>query len=418
MKKTLIIFICLTGLVQVGAITESNDQIISYGNNKFQNIEKRLPKLECSQFHKYRGLLQNSYLFFEKMKIGRVAFMGGSITEGHGWRDSIMSFLQRKFPETIFEFIQAGIPSMGSTPGAFRLEHDVLKLGKIDLFFEEAAVNDRGNGASDTEQIRAMEGIIRHIRLVYPACDIVMMHFADPGKIADYRKGIIPAEIRNHEKVAEHYQVSSINLAREVTSRIDAGEFSWEKDFVDLHPSPFGHNIYYQSIKSFLENCWRGIPVTTDSLINHPLPEKLDKYCYDKGKLIPLTDVKASKGWLYVNDWTPKDTMPAREGFVHVPMLVSELPGENISLDFTGKGVGIVVVAGPDAGTIEFRIDHGKWDTLSLQTPWSYRVHLPWYYVLRDNLKVKNHTLKLRLVSGKLTTQNTACRIRYFFINE
>ncbi len=412
------IFICLTALFQAVAIAESNGHIISYGDNKFQNIEKRLPKLECSQFHKYRGLLQNSYLVFEKMKKGRVAFMGGSITEGHGWRDSIMSFLERKFPETKFEFIQAGIPSMGSTPGAFRLEHDVLKIGKIDLFFEEAAVNDRGNGASDTEQIRAMEGIIRHIRLIYPACDIVMMHFADPGKIADYRKGIIPAEIRNHEKVAEHYEVSSINLAREVTSRIDAGEFSWEKDFVDLHPSPFGQNIYYKSIKSLLENCWRDIPLTTDSLINHPLPEKLDKYCYDKGKLIPLTDIKASNGWLFVKDWTPKDTMPTRENFVHVPMLVSELPGENITLDFTGKGVGIVVVAGPDAGTIEFKIDRGKWGKLNLQTPWSYRLHLPWYYVLRDNLTLKNHTLKLRLVSGKLASQIAACRIRYFFINE
>jgi sialidase-1 len=307
---------------------------------------------------------------------------------------------------------------MGSTPGAFRLEHDVLEKGKIDLFFEEAAVNDRANGVSGIKQVRAMEGIVRHMRSVYPACDIVMMHFVDPVKMEDYRKGIIPVEIRNHEKVADHYKVPSLNLAREVTSRIDAGEFNWEKDFVDLHPSPFGQNIYYESIKTFLNNCWRDIPVIADSLHNHPLPEKMDEYCYDKGKLIPLSDVKVSDGWLYVSDWTPKDTMPTREGFVHVPMLVSGIPGKDLSLGFTGKGVGIVVVAGPDAGTIEFQIDQGKWERLNLMTPWSSRLHLPWYYTLKDNLFVGKHKLTLRLVPGSADSQVTSCRIRYFYINE
>jgi len=50
---------------------------------------------------------------------GRVAFLGGSITHNPGWRDSVMKYLENRFPETDFEFIAAGIPSMGSTPGAF-----------------------------------------------------------------------------------------------------------------------------------------------------------------------------------------------------------------------------------------------------------------------------------------------------------
>jgi lysophospholipase L1-like esterase/pimeloyl-ACP methyl ester carboxylesterase len=382
------------------------------------NSNPKISRMECSQFHNYREGLQNSYRVFKTEKKGRVAFMGGSITYGNGWRDSIMAYLQRRFPETKFDFIQAGIPSMGSTPGAFRLQQDVLDKGRIDLFFEEAAVNDRGNEPSGLIQVRAMEGIIRHMRATYPACDMVMMHFADPEKMADYRKGIIPAEIKNHEKVAEYYNIPSLNLAREVTSRIDAGEFSWENDFIDLHPSPFGQNLYYESLRSLLENCWRDIPVTTDSLINHSLPEKLDKYCYDKGKLIPVSDAKASRGWELIKDWSPKDSMPTRENFVHVPMLVTEKPGENISLGFTGKGVGIVVVAGPDAGIIEFNIDKGKWERLNLMTPWSFRLHLPWYYVLKDNLLPEKHVLTLRLSADNSSSKIASCRIRYFFINE
>ncbi|MDP3916114.1 MAG: hypothetical protein Q8R96_20480 [Bacteroidota bacterium] len=134
-------------------------------------------------------------------------FSEGSITANGGWRDSICVFLQKRFPETQFEFIAAGIPSMGSTPGAFRFERDVLKNGKVDLLFEETAVNDRVNGFDTESQILGMEGIVRHARESNPAMDIVIMHFVDPEKMTEYRKGITPPEISNHEKVAAHYQI-------------------------------------------------------------------------------------------------------------------------------------------------------------------------------------------------------------------
>ena len=70
----------------------------------------------------------------------------------------------------------------------------------------------------------------------------------------NYRSGKTPEVIKLHEEVAKHYNISTINLAKEVTERIDAGEFDWENDFKNLHPSPFGQNIYFQSIKTFLGN--------------------------------------------------------------------------------------------------------------------------------------------------------------------
>jgi DNA-binding NarL/FixJ family response regulator len=57
-------------------------------------------KLSSSAFHVQRSSMQNSFLKFTKEKSGRVAFMGGSITEGGGWRDSVCAHLQQKFPDT------------------------------------------------------------------------------------------------------------------------------------------------------------------------------------------------------------------------------------------------------------------------------------------------------------------------------
>mgnify|MGYP004445009469 FL=1 len=73
-----------------------------------------------------RGSLANSYLKFEKGPEARVAFLGGSITEMKGWKDMIEEYLQKRFPDTEFDFVEAGVASTGTTPGAFRLQHDVL----------------------------------------------------------------------------------------------------------------------------------------------------------------------------------------------------------------------------------------------------------------------------------------------------
>ncbi|MCB0685326.1 MAG: prolyl oligopeptidase family serine peptidase, partial [Saprospiraceae bacterium] len=196
----------------------------------------------------FRQDLEN---FKERLGSGKkitVAFLGGSITYNGGWRDSTMTYLQARFPQVDFHFINAGIPSMGSVPGAFRAQRDVFSKGPIDLLFVEAAVNDATNGRSPEAQIRGMEGIVRHALHTNPKMDIIMMHFVDPEKMATYNQGKTPEVILQHEKVANHYNITSINLAKEVNDRILNGEFTWKDDFKDLHPSPFGQGIYARSI--------------------------------------------------------------------------------------------------------------------------------------------------------------------------
>ena len=96
--------------------------------------------------------------FYEKIKgpdSVSVAFLGGSITFNPGWRDKVCKYLRERFPETKFNFIPAGIPSLGSLPDAFRLKSDVLDKGNVDLLFVEAAVNDRANATDSITQFQA-----------------------------------------------------------------------------------------------------------------------------------------------------------------------------------------------------------------------------------------------------------------------
>ena len=375
--------------------------------------------LNSSKYHKIRNGLQNSQIQFERNKKGRVAFLGGSITYNGGWRDSITNYLKNKFPETEFEFIAAGIPSMGTTPAAFRLERDVLSKGKIDLLFEEAAVNDGSNNRTSVEQIRAMEGIVRHLRKSNPLIDVVMMHFVDPSKMKVYREGKIPEVIKNHNKVAEHYGISTINLAQEVTERIDNGEFTWKDDFKNLHPSLFGQGVYAHSMIQFLEAVFNGSLDNDDKIKAHDLPNPLDEFNYENGVLMDVKNIKLKKGWIINPSWNPNDGKKVRLNYVDVPMLISETPGSLLKLTFEGNTVGIAVAAGQDAGIIKYRIDKGEWQKLNLFTPWSKSLHLPWYYTLASGLENKKHQLELKIANDKDTRSNgNACRIRYVYVNK
>lgn len=372
-------------------------------------------KLNPSRYHKLRAGLKNAQSVFEKRKKARVAFLGGSITYNPGWRDSVSTYLQRRFPETEFEFVAAGIPSMGSTPGAFRLERDVLSTGKIDLLFEEAAVNDATNGRTDREQIRAMEGIVRHLRKANPAVDIVLMHFVDPDKMETYNDGGIPAVISNHEKVAQHYQIPTINLAKEVTDRINNAEFTWEDDFKNLHPSPFGQVVYAKSMIHFLEQAFSD---GAKEIENYELPKAIDLDSYDDGYLIEAALMKAPKGWEINPNWKPVDRTGTRPNYTDVPMLIGKQGSSVLSFSFEGTALGIAVAAGQDAGMIDYQIDNGDWQRLNLFTKWSKQLHLPWYYTLAAGLAKGKHKLKIKVLAERDERSiGQACRIRYFYVN-
>jgi len=280
----------------------------------------------------------------------------------------------------------------------------------------EAAVNDAGIWNDGDMQIRGMEGIIRQAILANPEINIIQMHFVDPGKMELYRKAEIPVVIQNHERVAKHYNVSSINLAQEITERIDAGEFSWKDDFKNLHPSPFGQIIYFNSIRKFLEDGWSANPASSILNVN-PLPQALDNNSFFHGTQMLIENISAS-GWEYIPDWSPKDRARTRQGFVHVPILASSIPGSSIEYKFKGKAVGILVPAGPDAGIIEFRIDRGEFQSFDLFTRHSKNLHLPRYYILASGLKDKKHKLTIRISEERNSESvGNACRIQRFLVN-
>lgn len=369
------------------------------------------------EYFALRDGLANSKLRFTRDKTGRVAFVGGSITYNPGWRDEVIRDLTSRFPDTKFDFISTGIPSVGSLGHAFRLEQDVLARGPVDLVFVEAAVNDHNydhlpRPEAEALALRGMEGVVGHLRRANPLTDIVLMHFAHDQHLARWAANQVPYPIAQHEKVAAHYGCPSLNLSREVAERITAGQFTWKDDFRDLHPSPYGQRIYANSITRMLDAAWAG----PEAPGPHTIPSRpLDPRSFVNGRYGKPADATTGAGFTLVPAWKPSNGQEIRAGFANCPALVATTPGAEFSLDFEGSACGLFLAAGRDTGVIEFRIDGGPPRTLDTWSPWSGSLNLPWPVILSDSLKPGKHRLTVRTTDKK--PERTALAVIHFLLN-
>jgi sialidase-1 len=382
-------------------------------------VRGKTPDRISSNFHIYRGGLRNSATKFVNQKTGRVAFLGGSITYNPGWRDTMSAYIRNKFPNTTFEFINAGMSSMGSTSAAFRLERDVLSKGKIDLLFEEAAVNDGpdGNNVPKAEQIRAMEGIVRHSLTSNPEMDIVFMYFADPSKNTSYASNLVPDVIINHDSVAKAYNIPAINLAKEVAYRILNQEFTWESGFGSIHPNRHGQGVYSRSMKCFLDSVWKTPVQSTDTIVKKTLPiNKIDLNCYDSGYLVDINKAEPSNDWILNPNWFPTDGVKTRADYTNVPMLIGQTPDAVLTFNFNGTAVGISPACGPNAGIIMSSIDNGPWMSTNFYGSGSYNLYVGRYFTLYSTLSEGDHTLRLKMAEPNIATRNSAI-IRHFYVS-
>lgn len=363
-----------------------------------------------------RNGLPNCRQKFTTEKKGRVAFIGGSITVATGWRDRTCEFLKRTYPETEFDFVNAGIGGTNSTYGAFRLEQDVFKNGPVDLLFIEFAVNDAGNLGPDNRRCRAIEGIVRRARRLNPAIDILIMYFADKGKVGYIKKGNKLDVVFDHEEVAEHYGIPSLDLSQEVAARLAAKEFRWDEFSSDTcHPTPFGHAVYGRAIEAVLRRLWTRSLADNPTVTPHKEVAPMDPLNYENGRFIPLDAARLVNGWNRVKEW---DTEKKCNYDGVVDVLAADAPGATLELDFEGTLVGIDAIAGMDAGILRCSVDDAPVTKVDLFDQYCKQFHRPVCRVLAENLPPGKHMLRVIVAPDRNgNSEGTAARIRRFVAN-
>ena len=365
-----------------------------------------------------RGSLANSRLVFEKTGKGHVAFIGGSITEMNGYRPMVCADLKQRFPNTDFTFTAAGMSSTCSTTGAFRLKEQVLDQGPVDLFFVEFAVNDDQDAHHDRREcIRGLEGIIRHVRQYNPAADIVVTHFVNESMLGKFKQSEERLSSRSHNEVLEHYDISGIELNREVFERIEAGTLTW-KQFGGVHPAPVGNRICANTIRRLLERAWAEPLAAEAAAKPHAMPAPMDPNNYENGHFVAPAQAEIVRGWfLGIPAWSQlKGGHRAR--FDQENLLCATEPGAELRLKFAGRAIGIFLLAGPDAGMLEASVDGAPFRRFDLFHAYSAGLHYPRSVIFDADLAPGAHVLTLKLPGQKnAASKGTAARILEFCVN-
>ncbi|MEZ6058442.1 MAG: GDSL-type esterase/lipase family protein [Planctomycetaceae bacterium] len=363
-----------------------------------------------------RGSYRNSLSRFEVAKQGRVAFLGGSITEMEGYRPMLEKSIRDRFPDSKLDFVNAGISSTCSTTGAFRLSEDVFAKGPVDLLFVEFAVNDDQDGMHASRECgRGLEGVLHRARSLNPNIDIVVTYFVNPQMLALLQQGKTPVSIAAHEAVCQHYNVSTVHLAQEVADQIKSGQLTWEV-YGGTHPKPAGNRIAADLCWTLLTHAWEGKP--TSELTPHIMPkELLDAGAYINGTMIRPNEKWLTEGWsLDVPDWK-KLPGQSRSRFEKLEILSATEPGRTMTVPFVGTAIGAFVLAGPDAGQVDVQVDGGEVKRVEVYHNYSRGLHYPRTVMFFTDLPAGPHVLNLTIAPTKHEhSQGHALRLMRFAV--
>ncbi len=363
-----------------------------------ESANKKIDVFKMQEFHQRDGL-PNVFHKIATQRQVRVGYIGGSITAARdGWRDLTFSWFRLNFPKTAFYQVNATIGGTGSNLGVFRMEHDVF-MYKPDLLFVEFAVND---GVAPTS-LRSMEGIVRKTWETYPNTDICFVYTtAEVYVKAMVDEGKPVYAVEEHEKVAAHYGIPSINAGLQIARMYSQGKLLLTADPSEnehtivftkdrTHPLPeSGHPLYGSLIARYLEKMSKKAAEK-----KHLLPAP---YATDNWQAAHMIDIEHTER---TGDWTKlTDNHTLVQQFSSfMPSIYQAKPGAAMHFKFKGRILGIYDCIGPGTGTIEITVD-GKTEEIARFDQWCNNYRKNSFFI--KELEDKVHAVEIRVLDKKI----------------
>ena len=255
-------------------------------------IDKEAGILNRGNLTRLKGFM-NRAAKGERLTVG---FIGGSITQGFSATDPekcyaarTFGWLKKVFPNTEFDYVNAGIGATDSQFGAARVQEDLLQR-LPDLVFVEFSVNDH----STPHFCETYEGLVRQIYGSASAPAMVLIHnvYYDTGKSAAYY----------HAQVGRHYDLPCISIQNSIYPAVAAGRLPAEKITADfLHPNDLGHELVASVITNFLEKVIHDKTQEPQEIFPAPLTENAYEHCV-RLQYFNSTPEKS----VFVEDMTPQ----------------------------------------------------------------------------------------------------------------
>lgn len=200
--------------------------------------------VNVGNLHRFAGAMKKA-AEGKKIKIG---FLGGSITQGSLATEPqkcyaylVYSWWKEAFPNTEFEYINAGIGATTSQFAAARVQSDLLRF-QPDIVFLEFSVNDTNN----EHFMETFEGVVRQILMADSRPALFMFNNVQ------YNDGVNAQEV--HNRIGTAYELPIVSIKESIYAEITAGRITAADITPDnLHPNDKGHRMVADVICNLLE---------------------------------------------------------------------------------------------------------------------------------------------------------------------
>lgn len=316
-----------------------------------------------------------------------IACIGGSITQGTistGSKDSEVPFRKAyadiyfewwktTFPDTEFEFINAGIGGTDSYLGVHRVERDVLSYNP-DLVLVEFSVND----SSDNFYKRSYDNLVRKILLSDSEPAVMLLYMAQANKTSAQS---------SHVFIGFGYNLPMLSYANVISNMLDEGEYTDKELSGDtVHPSALGHAITGEIIWKYLNSVY-------EVMDSFEAPKKFDASVVTKERYLDATILDSL-------NITPDGlgTFVEKKACDQFPNGWSCTDGEgeiSFTAEFTNLGILYLDMVSGDGGKFDIYIDDEKISTIDANFPggWGNAITADEIYV-GDSRKTHKVTIK------------------------
>ena len=350
----------------------------------------------------------------------KVAFIGGSITEGSGYRDLTMNWLEETYGSR-FTSLNAGVGGTPSDFGAVRFGTDIIPFDP-DLLFVEFAVND--GGISDKAKVESMEGIVRQAWQHNPKMDIIFVYTVQESGLETAAAGKYTPAAKIHDYIANYYNIPSVFMGYDVAKLAVNGDVVWNGQKAPegntkpvfsedgTHPNATGSQYYFDVLGPALEDI-----LTNGQGADEAHTFGIPLISTNWGNLITVDpkNVTTSAGWEELSSTGTKieSIWQRRAPYAYHATEV----GETMTIEFDGTQAGILYLPGPDAPNVDILIDNQQIADQSLFDVWHGVRGYTILYFMTPVLEDGHHTLTFR-VNDTVADKAQMIRNSNYFVNE
>ncbi len=358
------------------------------------------------EFHERSGV-SNVLTKLEKGQDITIGYVGTSITHGNTWRPATTKWFKEKYPSSNIEEVSIAASGTNSNLGACLVKPMLLEPHHPDIVFVEY-VMDGGKG-------EWMEGIVRQIWQFDPTIDIYMVHPVHTTNYNVYEKGEVNALTAEYERVAEHYNIPSVNLNYQIfdlynqgkltlkASAPETGKILFSKD--GIHPTADGGYIYAGAIARSVLKMSENRP---EEAVSHDVPAE-PLYTNNWSDATSTTDLSMAKlegSWIdctvdnnssgYGTNFEYKGGYLDLIKYMFPTMKATKTPGSSITIKFIGTTVGLFEVGGQYSGRYSIKIDDKEPYTFDSINRYCTKLRHQYFFIPEQ--QYGEHTVKITLL--------------------